>query len=51
MIKVDGVKPDEFTTASTFISSIREVSLVVLTPEGKVQEVTQTDLFNLHYRL
>ena len=30
---------------------IREVSLMVLTPEGRVQEVTQPDLSSLHYRL
>ena len=32
-------------------SFVREVSLVVLTPEGRVQEVIQPDLFSLHYRL
>ena len=29
----------------------REVSLMVLTLEDRVQEVTQSDKFNLHYRL
>ena len=29
---------------------VREVSLMVLTPEGRVQEVTQLDLSSLHYR-
>ena len=29
----------------------REVSLMVLTPEGRVKEVTQPDLSSLHYRL
>ena len=32
-------------------SFVREVSLMVLTPEGRVQEVTQPDLFSLHCRL
>ena len=30
---------------------VREVSLMVLTPEDRVQEVTQSDLFSIHYRL
>ena len=29
----------------------REVSLMVLTLEDRVQEVTQSDQFSLHYRL
>ena len=32
-------------------SSVREVSLVVLTPKGRVQEVTQPVLFSLLCRL
>ena len=51
VIEVEGVKPDDFTMASTSKSSVREVSLVVLTPVGRVQKVTQPDLFSLHYRL
>ena len=51
VIEVEGVKPDDFTTTSTFKCFIKEVSLVFLTPQGRVQEVTQPDLFSLHYRL
>ena len=34
-----------------FRSFVREVILVVLTPEGRVQEVIQPILFSLHCRL
>ena len=50
VIEVEGVKPDDFTSRH-LRSSLREVSLVVLTLEGRVQEVTQPDLFSLHCRL
>ena len=50
-IALEGVKQDEFTMASYLTGSVREVSLVVLTLEGRVQEVTQPVLFSLHYRL
>ena len=50
VIEVEGVKPDDFTSRH-LRSSLREVSLVVLTLEGRVQEVTKTDLFSLHCRL
>ena len=49
VIEVEGVKPDDFTSRH-LRSSGREVSLVVLTPEGRVREVTQPDLFSLHCR-
>ena len=51
MIEVEGVKPDDFTMHQHLRSFVREASLVVLTPEGTVQEVIQPDLFSLHYRL
>ena len=51
MIEVEGVKPDDFTMGRNLRSSVREVSLVVLIPEGRVSEVTQPDLFSLHCRL
>ena len=51
VIEVEGVNQDEFTIASNLRISVREVSLVVLTPEGRVQEVTQPVLFSLHCRL
>ena len=51
MIEVEGVKPDDFTMAWTSKKFVKEVSLMVLTPEGRVQEVTQPDLFSLHCRL
>ena len=53
VIEVEGVKPDDFTLASTS-KRFRKGgggSLMVLTPEGRVQEVTQPDLSSLHYRL
>ena len=51
VIEVEGVKLDNFTMASTSKKFRTEVSLLVLTPEGRVQQVTQPDLFSLHYRL
>ena len=51
VIEVEGVKPDNVTMASTSKKFRTEVSLLVLTPEGRVQQVTQPDLFSLHYRL
>ena len=51
VIEVEGVKPDDFTMASTSKKFRKEVILVVLTPEGRVHEVTQPDLFSLHCRL
>ena len=51
VIEVEGVKPDDFTMASTSKRFRREVSLMVLTLEGMVQEVIQPDLFSLHCRL
>ena len=51
VIEVEGVNQDEFTIASNLRISVREVSLVVLTLEGRVQEITQPDLFTLHCRL
>ena len=50
VIEVEGVKPDDFTSRH-LRSSLREVSLVVLTSEGRVQEVTKPVLFSLHYKL
>ena len=43
VVEVEGVKPDEFTVASTSKSFKREVSLMVLTLEDRVWEVTQSD--------
>ena len=51
VIEVEGVKPDDFTMHKHLRSFVREVSLVGPTPEGRVQEVTQPDLFSLHCRL
>ena len=51
VVEVEGVKPDEFTMASTSKRFQREVSSMVLTLEDRVPEVTQFDPFNLHYRL
>ena len=51
VIEVEGVKLDDFTMASTSKRFHKEVSLMVLTPEGRVQEVTQPDLLSLHCRL
>ena len=51
VIEVEGVKLDDFTMASTSKKFLKGVSLVVLTPEGRVQEVTQPDQFYLHCRL
>ena len=50
-IALEGVKPDEFTMASYLTGSVREVSLVVLTLEGRVQEVTRPVLFSLYCRV
>ena len=50
LIEVEGVKPDDFTMATTSKSFEREVILMVLTLEDRVQEVTQSDQFSLHYR-
>ena len=46
MIEVEGVNPDDFTMAS-ISKRFRKGG----DPEGRVQEVTQPDLFSLHYRL
>ena len=51
VIEVEGVKPNDFTTASTFQKLRKKGELVILTLEVKVQEVTQPALFSLHYRL
>ena len=51
VIEVEGVKPDDFTPTSTSKRFRREVSLMVLTLEDRVREVTQSDQFSLHYRL
>ena len=50
VIEVEGVKPEDFTMASTSKKFCKGGDLVVLTPKGRVQEVTQPDLFSLHYR-
>ena len=51
VIEVEGVKPDDFTMASTSKRFRKVVSLIVLTPEDRVQEVIQPVLFSLHCRL
>ena len=51
VIEVEGVKQDDFTMATTSKRFERKVSLMVLTLEDKVPEVTQSDRFSLHYRL
>ena len=51
VIEVEGVKPDDFTMASTFKKFRKGGELVVLTLEGRIQEVTQPVLFSLHCRL
>ena len=51
LIQVEGVKPDDFTKVTTFKKSVREVNLVALTLEGRVQGVIQPVLFNIHCRL
>ena len=51
VIEVEGVSQTTSPQHRHLSSFIREVSVVVLTPEGKVQEVTQPVLFSLHYRL
>ena len=51
VIEVEGVKTDEFTMDRHQRSFKREVSLMVLTLEDKVPEVTRFDPFSLHYRL
>ena len=51
VIEVEGVKPDDFTSQRHQKGFEREVSLMVLTLEDKVSEVTQSDQFSLHYRL
>ena len=50
-VEVEGVKPDDFTMATNQKGFERELSLIVLTLEDRVQEVTQSDQFSLHYRL
>ena len=51
VIEVEGVKQTTSPWRRHLRSSVREVSLVVLTLEGRVLEVIQSDLFNLHCRL
>ena len=51
VIEVEGVKPDDFTMASTSKRFRKGGELMVLTLEDRVQEVTQSDQFSLHYRL
>ena len=51
VVEVEGVKPDEFTWHRHQRGFEREVSLMVLTLEDRVPEVTQFDPFSLHYRL
>ena len=50
MVEVEGVKPDELWHRRRR-GFEREVSLMVLTLENRVPEVTQFDQFSLHYRL
>ena len=50
MVEVEGVKPDELWHRRRR-GFEREVSLMVLTLEDRVSEVTQSDQFSLHYRL
>ena len=51
VIEVEGVKPDDSPWHRHQKGFEREVSLMVLTLEDRVQEVTQSDQFSLHYRL
>ena len=51
LVEVEGVKPDEFIMASTSKGVRKELSLMVLTLEDRVPEVTQFNPFSLHYRL
>ena len=51
VIEVEGVKPDDFTMASTSKRFRKGGELMVLTLEGRVQEGIQPDLFSLHCRL
>ena len=51
VIEVDGLSQTTSPWHRHLRSFVREVSLMVLTLEGRVQEVTQPALFSLHYRL
>ena len=51
VIEVEGLSQTTSPWLRHLRSFVREVSLMVLTPEGRVQEVTQPDLFSLHCRL
>ena len=51
MIKEIGVKPDDFTMASTSKRFRKGGEFNGLTLEGRVQEVIQPGLFSLHCRL
>ena len=51
VIEVEGVKQTTTPQHQHLRSFLRDMSLVFLTPEGKVQEVTLPDLFSLHCRL
>ena len=51
VIEVEGVKPDDFTMASTSKRFRKGGEFNGLFPVGRVQEVTQPDLSSLHYRL
>ena len=51
VIEVEGVKPDDFTMASTSKKFRKGGKFNGFTPEGRVQEVIQPDLFSLHCRL
>ena len=51
MIEVEGVKPDDFTMASTSKRFRKGGEFNGSTPEDRVQEVTQSVQFSPHYRL
>ena len=51
VIEVEGVKPDDFTMASTSKRFRKGGEFNGLTLEGRVQEVIQPGLFSLHCRL
>ena len=51
VIEVEGVKPDDFTMVSTSKKFRKGGEFSCSYSEGRVQEVTQPDLFSLHCRL